>query len=91
MPLRIFSANNVLFKTIVMVKGPTPPGTGVIAPAISFTSSNSTSPFSLPFSSGVLPTSTITAPSFTSSLVTNPGLPTALTITSAFLNDYAYL
>ena len=70
MPRRIFS-NNVLLSTIVIVNGPTPPGTGVIAPATSLTSSNSTSPFNLPFSSGVLPTSTIT--SFTSSLVTKPG------------------
>ena len=45
MPLRIFSANNVLLSTIVIVNGPTPPGTGVIAPATSLTSSNSTSPF----------------------------------------------
>ena len=72
MPRRIFT-NNVLLSTIVIVNGPTPPGTGVIAPATSLTSSNSTSPFNLPFSSGVLPTSTITAPSFTSSLVTKPG------------------
>ena len=39
MPLRIFSAISVLFNTIVIVIGPTPPGTGVIAPAISLTSS----------------------------------------------------
>ena len=53
MPRRIFSPNNVLLSTIVIVNGPTPPGTGVIAPATSLTSSNSTSPFNLPFSSGV--------------------------------------
>jgi hypothetical protein len=47
MPRRIFSANNVLLSTIVIVNGPTPPGTGVIAPATSLTSSNSTSPFNL--------------------------------------------
>jgi 5,10-methylene-tetrahydrofolate dehydrogenase/methenyl tetrahydrofolate cyclohydrolase len=33
----------VLLSTIVIVNGPTPPGTGVIAPATSLTSSNSTS------------------------------------------------
>ena len=57
-----FSARSVLLSTIVIVKGPTPPGTGVIALAISFTSSYATSPFNFPFSSGVLPTSIITAP-----------------------------
>ena len=30
----LFSAISVLFSTIVIVNGPTPPGTGVIAPAI---------------------------------------------------------
>ena len=69
----------------MIVIGPTPPGTGVIAPATSFTSSYSTSPLSLPFSSGVLPTSITTAPSLTSSFVTSPGRPTALTMTSASL------
>ena len=73
----------MLLSTIVIVKGPTPPGTGVIALAISFTSSYATSPFNLPFSSGVLPTSIITAPALTFYLVTKPGCPTALTITSA--------
>ena len=34
-----FSASKVLFNTIVIVNGPTPPGTGVIAPAISLTAS----------------------------------------------------
>ena len=58
----LISARSVLLSTIVIVKGPTPPGTGVIALAISFTSSYATSPFNFPFSSGVLPTSIITAP-----------------------------
>ena len=38
-PRRIFSASKVLFNTIVIVNGPTPPGTGVIAQAISLTAS----------------------------------------------------
>ena len=82
-PFFHFSANNVLFNTIVIVNGPTPPGTGVIALATSLTASKSTSPFNLPFSSGVFPTSIMTAPGFTKSFVTRCTRPTALTITSA--------
>jgi len=36
---------SVFFISMVMVMGPTPPGTGVIDPAISFAASKSTSPF----------------------------------------------
>ena len=38
--------------SIAMVIGPTPPGTGVIQPATSFTASKSTSPASLPSGGG---------------------------------------
>ena len=69
----------VFLISIVIVMGPTPPGTGVIAPATSETSAKSTSPHSLPFSSRFMPTSMTTAPGFTMSAVTNFALPTATT------------
>ena len=71
------------FISIAMVIGPMPPGTGVIAPAISFTFSKSTSPHSFPASLRFIPTSMRIAPSFTISAVTVFTLPTALTIISA--------
>src|SRR6185437_13174786 len=48
---------SVFFNNIVIVIGPTPPGTGVIAEAFSLADSKSTSPQSLPFSSRFMPTS----------------------------------
>ena len=41
-----FAAVNVFFMSMAIVMGPTPPGTGVIAAAFSFTSSKATSPTS---------------------------------------------
>ena len=58
------AANRVLCNSIATVKGPTPPGTGVIRPATSFTPSKSTSPTS-PASVRFTPTSTTTAPGLT--------------------------
>ena len=70
--------------------GPTPPGTGVIEPAISFTSSKSTSPTKRvllsPFSSIstlLMPTSITTDPGLTQSFFTKLGMPTAATNISA--------
>ena len=40
----LFAASTVFFSSIVTVSGPTPPGTGVIAPATSTASSKATSP-----------------------------------------------
>lgn len=77
-----FAACIVFSINIVIVIGPTPPGTGVIADAFSLTPSKSTSPHSFAFPSGVIPilftpTSITTAPSFTMSAVIAFGLPAA--------------
>ncbi len=61
------AAATVLCSSSAVVTGPTPPGTGVNAPARPMTASASTSPTRLPFSSGVVPTSTTTAPGATCS------------------------
>jgi 5,10-methylene-tetrahydrofolate dehydrogenase/methenyl tetrahydrofolate cyclohydrolase len=55
---------------------PVPGGVGpmTITMVLNNTLIDSISPFNLPFSSGVFPTSITTAPSLTSSFVTNPGL-----------------
>jgi hypothetical protein len=66
-------------------ESPTPPGTGVNAPARPMTASASTSPTRLPFSSGVVPTSTTTAPGVTCSAPSIRGRPTAATRMSASL------
>ena len=58
------AALTVFFISIAIVIGPTPPGTGVIAPATFSALSNSTSPHSFLFSSLFIPTSITTAPSF---------------------------
>ena len=60
------AAQSVLRSSIAMVIGPTPPGTGVIAPATSATASKSTSPTS-PSSSRLVPTSITAAPGLTKS------------------------
>ncbi len=66
-----------------MVKGPTPPGTGVIWLATSLTSSKSTSPTS-PVSVRLMPTSITTAPGLTMAAVTNLALPMATIRMSAW-------
>ncbi len=76
------AALNVLASSIAIVIGPTPPGTGVIAPATSATASKSTSP-TRPSSVRFVPTSITVAPGLTISAVTNPGEPTAATRMSA--------
>ena len=72
----IRAAARVLCKSMAIVSGPTPPGTGVICPATSRTASKSTSPTS-PVSVRLMPTSITAAPGFTMSAVTNFGLPMA--------------
>src|ERR1051326_2217418 len=71
------AACTVFHNSIARVIGPTPPGTGVIAPAISFALSNSTSPTSLPLEDRVIPTSITVAPGLMWSPVIAPGRPVA--------------
>jgi len=59
-----------------MVIGPTPPGTGVTAPATSRIAAKSTSPMSRA-PSRLVPTSMTVAPGLTNSGPTGPGLPAA--------------
>src|SRR5205814_4069575 len=70
----------VLYRSMVIVIGPTPPGTGESHPATSATRP-STSPTHFP-STQLLPTSTTTAPGLTMSGVTSRGTPAAATSTS---------
>ena len=79
----ILAAASVFSSSIVIVSGPTPPGTGVMAPAIWRTDSKSTSPHSLP-STRLMPTSITVAPGFTISAVTNRGWPMAAIKMSAW-------
>ena len=81
--LFISAAFNVFFISIAMVIGPTPPGTGVMAPATSFAVSHSTSPTQVFGAILFMPTSITTAPSFIISLVIKFGIPTAATRISA--------
>ena len=82
-------ANNVFFIKETIVIGPTPPGTGVMYEHFGATSSNLTSPVSLKpdflVASGtrVVPTSMITAPSFTIFSFTKFGCPKAAMMISA--------
>ncbi|OQB74635.1 MAG: hypothetical protein BWX90_00197 [bacterium ADurb.Bin132] len=69
----------------MIVIGPTPFGTGEIAYATSFASSNATSPTCLPSSSLLVPTSTTQAPGFIQSPLTISALPTAATTISPSL------
>lgn len=69
---------------MAIVIGPTPPGTGVIAPAIFSQDSKSTSPTSFLSAILFMPTSITTAPGFIISPVIKLGLPTATTNISAF-------
>src|SRR5690554_2201763 len=80
---------------MAMVIGPTPPGTGVIKEAFLLTFSKSTSPVILyPFglvgsSTLVIPTSIITASSFTISAFRKLGTPNAEIIISAWVVIWA--
>src|SRR5579864_4770069 len=75
------AARSVFTSRQVTVFGPTPPGTGVIAPATSRASLNATSPTSrvLPSAAGtrLMPTSMTVAPGLIQSPRTISGLPTA--------------
>ncbi len=71
-------------RSIALVIGPTPPGTGVIAPATSSTASKSTSP-TRPVSVRLTPTSMTVAPGLTWAGPISPGTPTAATRMSASL------
>src|SRR5690606_29458714 len=80
----------VLASRQAMVMGPTPPGTGVMAPATSLASAKATSPTSRvlpsPFSGAgmrLMPTSMTVAPPLTQSPRIISGRPTAATRTSA--------
>ena len=77
------AALTVFFISIAIVIGPTPPGTGVIAPATFSALSNSTSPHSFLFSSLFIPTSITTAPSYIISPLIKIGIQTAATRKSA--------
>src|SRR5581483_161545 len=59
---RCSAARTVLAISIAIVSGPTPPGTGVNAPATSLTSSGFTSPTNLPSGLRFMPTSMTVAP-----------------------------
>jgi hypothetical protein len=65
-----------------IVTGPTPPGTGVILPAIFLTDSKSTSP-TIPSDVFIIPTSITKASGFIYSLLINFGTPDAETRISA--------
>ena len=56
-------AVSVFSSKTAIVTGPTPPGTGEIAEALSFTALKSTSPAREPSFSRLMPTSITTAPS----------------------------
>src|SRR5207245_7722577 len=71
------AARSVLRRSIAIVIGPTPPGTGVIAWARAATLAKSTSPTSFPVSRRLMPTFTIHTPSFTMSDVLVYGSPDA--------------
>ena len=76
-------ACRVFTSSIVIVIGPTPPGTGVIQPATSRTPAKSTSPQSLPSSLRFMPTSMTMAPGLTIAAVSVLRRPTAATTMSA--------
>ena len=63
-PLKRLNEVTVFFKSMAIVIGPTPPGTGVIALAFADASSKSTSPTNLP-STRLIPTSITIAPDLT--------------------------
>lgn len=82
--LLISAALSVFFISIAIVIGPTPPGTGVIAPATFSALSNSTSPTRVLGAIRFMPTSITTAPGFIISPVIKLAIPTAATRISAF-------
>mmetsp|Transcript_21458 Transcript_21458/g.61246 ORF Transcript_21458/g.61246 Transcript_21458/m.61246 type:complete len:504 (+) Transcript_21458:39-1550(+) len=84
----------VFFKSMAIVMGPTPPGTGVIFAATPFASAKLTSPtsrcpsFFVASSTGLMPTSITVQPGFSHSPRTNSALPMAATTMSAsFMYD----
>src|SRR4030043_1544242 len=89
-PAATLAALTVFNMSMVMVMGPTPPGTGVMALAFWLTDSKSTSPASILLPSAVLPisftpTSMTTTPSLTMSPVMALGFPAATIRISALL------
>src|SRR5690606_21600520 len=82
-PFCAHAARNVFSSRHAIVIGPTPPGTGVIAPATAAASSNATSPTmrDLPASPGtrLMPTSITVAPGLIQSPRTISGRPMAAT------------
>ena len=78
-----FAAKSVLCSSMVIVSGPTPPGTGVMRPATWLTGAKSTSPTS-PASVRLIPTSITVAPGLTMSAVTNFARPMATMRMSAW-------
>src|SRR5690606_16422071 len=79
-PARPRAAARGLDSSMAIVIGPTPPGTGVINPAIPTAASKSTSP-RRPFPSLWIPTSITVAPGRIASAPTRPGTPAATTRT----------
>src|SRR6185369_14008375 len=86
-PARRCAATRVLRMSMAIVIGPTPPGTGVIAPATSAASAKATSPTKRPLPSSVgmrlIPTSMTVAPGLIQSPRTISGRPIAATTMSA--------
>src|SRR6516225_5953736 len=74
---------SVFDRSMAIVMGPTPPGTGVMWEARSAAAANSTSPTSLPLGRRLMPTSMTTAPGFTHAPLMSSGTPTAATRMSA--------
>mmetsp|Transcript_27223 Transcript_27223/g.84631 ORF Transcript_27223/g.84631 Transcript_27223/m.84631 type:complete len:308 (+) Transcript_27223:1228-2151(+) len=85
------ASSSVFWRSMQMVMGPTPPGTGVILDATRFAAAYSTSPTrrlpDLRVASGTkfVPTSTTTQPGLSHAPFTKPARPTAATTTSASL------
>src|SRR6516225_6728026 len=80
-PRRRQAARNVLSNRQAIVIGPTPPGTGVIAPATLLADEKSTSPITRArpsgLGAGLMPTSMTVAPGLIQSPLTIPGCPAA--------------
>ena len=74
---------------MVVVKEPTPPGTGDMTPATSSTSGAASPQMDLPSGVGFTPASITTAPGVIISLVTRPANPAAATTISPFLHSPA--
>src|SRR6056297_1764726 len=80
---RRLALSRVLYNNMVIVIGPTPPGTGVMAAALRQAAAKSTSPISFFSSTRFTPTSITTAPGLIQSPLIICGLPTAAISTSA--------